>query len=94
MGWYLGFGGMATFKNAAEIMEAAVACPLDRLVIETDAPFLAPVPMRGKRNEPAYVAHTGAAIAAARAVAVDELAEHVWQNTQRLFGPVPVALPT
>ena len=60
LGWYLGFGGMATFKNAREIMAAAVACPLDRLVLETDAPFLAPVPQRGKRNEPAFVAYRAA----------------------------------
>jgi TatD DNase family protein len=85
-GWYLGFGGMATFKNAAEIMAAAVACPLDRLVLETDAPFLAPVPMRGKRNEPAFVAHTGQAIGLARGLTQEEFSAAVLENTQQLFG--------
>ena len=84
-GWFLGFGGMATFKNAPEILAAAAACPIERMVLETDAPFLAPVPYRGKRNQPAYTAATGTAIAAARGVNVIEFSQQVLRNTQALL---------
>ena len=92
-GWYLGFGGMATFKNAPEILAAAVDCPIDRLVLETDAPFLAPVPYRGKRNEPAYTAATGTAIAKARGVNASDFSQQVLRNTSALFGSQVAGLP-
>ncbi len=64
----LSFSGIVTFKNAEPVREAARLCPLDRLLVETDAPFLAPVPHRGRPNEPAWVALVGEAVAAARGV--------------------------
>ena len=66
LGQYLSFSGILTFKNAGNIREAAAFAPLDRILIETDAPYLAPIPYRGKRNEPAYIAETLAALAALR----------------------------
>ena len=65
MGLYISFAGMVTYKNSASLRAVAQAIPADRFVIETDAPYLAPVPMRGKRNEPAYVVHTATVVAAA-----------------------------
>ena len=59
MGFYISFSGIVTFKNAADIREVALKTPLDRLLIETDSPYLAPVPKRGKTNEPAFVRHVG-----------------------------------
>ena len=85
MGFTLAFGGVATFPKAVEVREAARITPPDRLLLETDAPYLAPVPFRGKRNEPAYLAYTAAAIAAARGVAVDQLADETTRNFERLF---------
>ncbi len=85
MDFYLAFGGVATFPKAEEIREAARDTPIDRLLLETDSPYLAPVPYRGKRNEPAYVAHTAPAIATARGVAVEELAAATSANFERLF---------
>ncbi|MGH8982115.1 MAG: TatD family hydrolase, partial [Acidimicrobiales bacterium] len=68
LGMYVSFSGIVTFKNAAGVRDAAALCPLDRLLVETDSPFLAPVPHRGKVNEPAYVPHVGAAVAAVKDV--------------------------
>jgi len=73
-GMYLSFSGIVTFKNAADVREAAVLCPEDRLLVETDAPFLAPVPHRGKTNEPGYVPLVGAAVAELRGVDAGTLA--------------------
>jgi TatD DNase family protein len=84
-GFYLGFTGLVTFKNAAMIREAANYCPIDRLLIETDAPYLAPVPYRGKTNEPAYVALVGQALAAERGLEVEEFARITTENACRLF---------
>jgi len=86
MGLYISFAGMVTYKNAANLRELAATIPLDRLLVETDSPYLAPVPMRGKRNEPAFVAHTAGCLAEALAVSVDSLAEATTVNAQRLFG--------
>ena len=85
-GAYLSFAGVVTFKNAQELREAAAATPLDRIVIETDAPFLTPVPHRGRPNEPSYVSHTAEAIAAIKGVGVDEVARATSENAARLFG--------
>jgi TatD DNase family protein len=63
LGAYVSFSGIATFKNAAGVREAALAVPRDRVLIETDCPYLAPIPMRGRRNEPAFIAHVSAYLA-------------------------------
>lgn len=81
-----GINGIATFKNAAPLRELLPLIPLDKLLIETDAPYLAPVPKRGKRNEPAFVAYTGMFIAQFLNLAPQELAQHTTNNFVRLFG--------
>ena len=86
----MSFTGVVTFKNAHSVREAAQAVPLHQLLIETDCPYMAPVPLRGKRCEPSFLAHTAHALAKLR----DEPAEHLVQatatNTRRVFGlPVP-----
>jgi TatD DNase family protein len=86
LGAYLSFSGIVTFKNAANIREAAVACPLDRMLIETDAPFLAPVPHRGRPNEPAYAAIVGEALAKLRDLSPEALAAATTSNAAMLFG--------
>lgn len=73
LGFHLSFAGIVTFPKSLDIQAAAYLCPDDRILIETDAPFLAPVPHRGKRNEPAFVAHTAAKLAELRGVSVDEI---------------------
>ncbi len=85
LGFHLSFSGIVTFKNADELRAVTAMTPADRLLVETDAPFLAPVPYRGKRNEPAYVVQTAAAIAAQRQRPLDEVAALTRSNTQRLF---------
>jgi TatD DNase family protein len=85
LGLYVSFSGVLTFKNAAELRETAALVPLDRLLIETDAPFLAPVPHRGKTNEPAYVADTLRALAEVRGMAPEALAEITTANALRIF---------
>jgi TatD DNase family protein len=84
-GAVLSFSGIVTFKNAADVRAAARLCPLDRLLVETDAPFLAPVPHRGYPNQPAWVALVGAAVAAARDRLVAEVEAASWANTEQLF---------
>ena len=86
MGYYISFAGPVTFKNANRLLEAAKEVPLNRLLVETDSPYLAPVPMRGKRNEPAFVAHTAAKIAELRGMAPEELARAAFENTCLLYG--------
>lgn len=85
LGFVASFSGIVTFKNAQAIQEAAIHQPLDALLVETDAPYLAPVPFRGKTNEPAYVAHTAAKIAELRGVDVEEILERSWENAHRVF---------
>ena len=85
-GAFLSFSGIVTFKNAGEVREAAALCPIDRLVVETDAPFLAPVPHRGKPNQPAWVVAVGEAVAAVRGVAAAEIEAATWRTAERLFG--------
>ena len=86
MGFSLAFGGVTSYPKAVEVREAAAFVPADRLLLETDAPYLAPVPFRGKRNEPAYVAHTARAVAEARRQDLAELAAMTTGNFERLFG--------
>lgn len=85
MGFYISFSGIVTFKNAASLREVAAAVPLDRLLVETDAPYLAPVPHRGKRNEPAYVVHVAETIARIKGVALEAVARASRENFFRLF---------
>jgi TatD DNase family protein len=85
LGHYLSFSGIVTFKNAAELREIARETPLDRLLVETDAPYLAPVPKRGKRNEPAFVVHTAALVAELKGLTPEALAEATTANFFRLF---------
>ncbi|MDO4694728.1 MAG: TatD family hydrolase [Eikenella sp.] len=89
LGFYISFSGIVTFKNAAAIQEAARYVPLDRLLVETDAPFLAPVPKRGKPNEPAYVRHTAEFIARLRGESFEQIAQASTDNFHRLFAKVP-----
>jgi TatD DNase family protein len=84
-GFYISFSGILTFKNAEAVREIARAVPADRLLVETDAPYLAPVPKRGKRNEPAYLAHTAAYLAELRGMTPEALAEQTTANFFRLF---------
>ncbi len=80
LGFHLSFAGIVTFPKSVDIQAAAYLCPEDRVLIETDAPFLAPVPHRGKRNEPAFVAHTAAMLAKLRSVSVDEIVRTTTAN--------------
>ncbi|WP_374512119.1 TatD family hydrolase [Niveibacterium sp.] len=85
LGFYISFSGIVTFKNAAQIKDVATRMPLDRMLIETDSPYLAPVPYRGKLNQPAYVPHVAQEIARLRGVSVDEIASATTDNFFRLF---------
>jgi TatD DNase family protein len=85
LGGHLSFSGIVTFKGAPEVREAAVLCPLDRLLVETDSPFLAPVPHRGRPNQPAFVAVVGEAVAQARGVEPAEIADATWANAARVY---------
>jgi TatD DNase family protein len=86
IGFYVSFAGIVTFQNAAALREAAGIVPLDRMLAETDSPYLAPRPHRGKRNEPAFVALVYDALAAIHQVAVDELSVRLAANFRTLFG--------
>lgn len=85
-GYYVSFAGNVSYKSAGELREAAAKVPHDRLLVETDAPYLSPEPMRGQPNEPAYVRHTLECLAQARGTDVSELAAQTRANAQRLFG--------
>lgn len=85
LGSFVSFAGNVTFKNAGNLRELAAAVPEDRLLVETDSPYLAPVPYRGKPNEPAYVALVGSAVAEARGEAVEAVAEVTTRNARRLL---------
>ena len=85
LGFFVSFSGIVTFRNAAALREVAKALPLDRILVETDSPYLAPVPHRGKVNEPAFVRHVAEAVAAVRGVSLDVLAEATTANFFRLF---------
>ena len=86
LGFYLSFSGIITFKNAGPLRDVAQKLPLDRILVETDSPYLAPVPHRGKRNEPAFVRLVAETIATVRGIALAEVAEATSRNAQDLFG--------
>jgi TatD DNase family protein len=85
LGASLSFSGIVSFPSAADLREAAAICPADRLLVETDSPYLAPVPHRGKENTPAWVPVVGAAVAAARGEAPEAVAEATWANAEALY---------
>lgn len=86
LGLYLSFSGILTFRNSVEIRDIAAHIPLDRLLVETDAPYLAPVPHRGKTNEPAFTAHTANVLADVKGMSLEALAPVLEANTNRIFG--------
>ncbi|MGB9043600.1 MAG: TatD family hydrolase [Pseudolabrys sp.] len=92
LGHYVSFTGILTFKNSDALREIAAALPANRIMVETDAPYLAPLPYRGKRNEPAYVAETAKVLADARGVSADEIARQTTENFFQLFTKVPRVL--
>jgi len=89
LGLYISFSGVVTFKNSTELRETAKAVPLKRILVETDAPFLAPVPHRGKRNEPAFVVDTARTLAELKGVSETEFARMTTENALRLFAKMP-----
>lgn len=86
LGFYISFSGIVTFKKAEELREVAKRVPMDRILVETDSPYLAPIPHRGKRNEPAFVAHTAQMVAELRGVSPESLAQTTTENFFKLFG--------
>lgn len=85
-GWYIALGGVVTFKNAVKTKEVAKDVPLDRLMLETDSPYLTPVPFRGKENQPAYVRYVADEIAKLKCIDVEEVIEATTKNTEMVFG--------
>lgn len=85
LGFYVSFAGVVTYPKALNVQESAKLVPLDRMLIETDAPYLPPVPFRGKRNEPAYVAHTASFIASLKGIGLEEVAHATTSNFERIF---------
>lgn len=85
-GWYIGFTGVLTFKNARRAIEAAQAIPLDRIVIETDCPYMAPEPFRGKRNDPHFVCYMAEKLAQIRGISLEEAQMITLENGKRLYG--------
>ncbi len=85
-GWYIAIGGVVTFKNAVKMKDVAIEVPLDRLLLETDAPYLTPVPYRGKENQPAYVKFVAEEMAKLRETTFEEIDNATMENTKRVFG--------
>jgi TatD DNase family protein len=85
LGFYISFTGIITFKNAELLREVVRRVPLDRMLVETDSPYLTPVPYRGKRNEPAYVRYVGETIASVKGLSLEEVARGTTQNARELF---------
>ena len=85
MGWYIGFTGVLTFKNARKAVETAQSIPLDRIVLETDCPFMAPEPFRGKRNDPGYLYRMAEKLAELRGISVEEVHTITTENGKRLY---------
>lgn len=90
IGFYISFSGIVTFKNAAELRDVAMQVPLDRILIETDSPYLAPVPYRGKPNEPAYVRYVAETLAELRGLSLEELGQQTTANFQTLFASASI----
>jgi TatD DNase family protein len=86
LGFYISFSGIVSFANAVELRDVASRVPMDRLLIETDSPWLAPVPYRGKTNQPAYVVDVAKVIAELRGMTIEEVGETTSENFRRLFG--------
>jgi TatD DNase family protein len=91
LGFYVSFSGILTFKKSTDIRAIAASVPMDRLLVETDAPYLAPEPHRGRTNEPAYVAHTAQVLASVKETSGDEIARATTENFYRLFGKARAA---
>ena len=89
LGYFISISGIVTFKNAEDLRRTVREIPLERLLVETDSPYLAPVPMRGKPCEPSYVVHTARCVAGLKNVTVDELGRSTTENFHRLFARVP-----
>ncbi len=85
LGFYISFSGIVTFKSATNVQDVARKCPIDRVLVETDSPYLAPVPLRGKQNEPAYVRHTAHYVADLKGMSLEDLAQHTTDNFFELF---------
>ncbi len=85
MGWYIGFTGVLTFKNARKAVETAASIPLDRIVLETDCPFMAPEPYRGKRNDPGYLIKMAEKLAEIRGISVEEAISATTENAKKLY---------
>ena len=85
LGWYIGFTGVLTFKNARKAVETAASIPLDRIVLETDCPFMAPEPFRGKRNHPGYLYRMAEKLAEIRGISVEEVHAATFENGKRLY---------
>ena len=86
LGFSIGLGGPVTFKNARKSVEVAAAIPLDHLVIETDCPYMAPTPFRGKRNEPILVQYVAAKISEIRGISIDDVITATYKNGKRIYG--------
>ena len=86
MGWYIGVDGPLTFKNAAKLPAIVKSFPLERILLETDAPYMAPVPMRGKRNEPAFIRYIGEKVAEIKGITLSEVAKQTSENSMELYG--------
>ena len=86
LGWYIGFTGVLTFKNARKAIETAVSIPLERIVLETDCPYMAPEPFRGKRNDPGYIYRMAEKLAEIRGLSVEEIQMITTENGKRLYG--------
>jgi TatD DNase family protein len=84
-GWYLGFDGPITYKNARKALDVLRICPEDRILVETDSPYLAPVPYRGRENQPAYVVRVAETLAQVRGVGLEMLADATFANATRFF---------
>ena len=84
-GWYIGFTGVLTFKNARKAVEVAQSIPLERIVLETDCPYMAPEPFRGKRNDPGYLYRMAEKLAELRGVSVEEIHRITMENGRRLY---------
>lgn len=89
LGFHISFSGIVTFRNAREIKEVAKAVPLERILVETDSPYLAPEPHRGKPNQPAYVRHVAEEIACLKGIGLEEVARATTENFCRLFKVSP-----